>query len=260
MRPPGTIISTTQQPESLMAPRKTKTVQEKADAAEQRSGKAPKSHTTKAKAADAPSQSVANDDLDRGLFLEYMGKLAFANEAVKTAKDALAVIYKQANQDGFHKKDFEVARKLQGLEGEKAKKAEIERSLKIARWLGLSLGTQLDMFAEPDRVPAVDVAFELGKTQGLAGITAKPDYSPDTEQYRRYMEGWHTGQGIRSKGFKKLHPEVQKDQVEKAAKADQRAAQQAEDAKAFDAPASGVAMTRADFEKQKAQQQDQKPN
>jgi hypothetical protein len=245
-----------------MAPRKNvksqsqlaEEAREKANKAEARSAKAPRADTAKApkNSKEKPAPRANNDDLDRALFLDYLPKLAVAVKGVKDAKDTLAILYKQANQDGFSKKDFDEVAKLQGAEGEKIKKAAIARSLRIARWLGMALGAQLDMFEEPDRVPAADRAFEEGKTQAMQGVSLKCDYAQETEQYRRFAEGWHAGQAILSKGFKKLHPEVAKDEAEKVAKKAQRDAEQAEDAKAFDAPASGVAMTRKDFEAQKA--------
>jgi hypothetical protein len=138
---------------------------------------------------------------------------------------------------------------MQGHEGEKVKKAAIQRSLRIARWLGMDLGAQLDMFEQDARVPAVDRAYEEGKSQAMQGISLKCDYAPETAQYREFARGWHDGQAALASGFKKLHPEVAKDEAEKAVAKEKTDGQKAEDAAAFDAPASGVAMTRSEFKK-----------
>jgi len=233
-----------------------KTAKQAADDAEQRAAKAPKAKTEpKAVAAPKPVAAPRNDDLDRALFLTYLPKLAFAEQAIRQAKEAIAVIYKEANQHGFSKKDFDEVKKLQGAEGEKVKKAAIVRSLRIARWLGMDLGAQLDMFEQDERVPAADRCYEEGKTMAMSGQSLKTDHAPETEQYRETVRGWHDGQAIISRGFKKLHPAVAEDEADKAAKAAARKAEQDKDAAAFDAPASGVAMTRAEFEAQKLQQQ-----
>jgi hypothetical protein len=261
-----------------MAPRKNaksqsqiaEEIREKANKAEARAAKAPKADTVKADASksDAPKEKApkapknapraSNDDQDRALFLQALPKIAKLNADKDAAVAALRNAYKQAKADGFAKSDFDEAFKMQGHEGEKVKKAAIQRSLRIARWLGMDLGAQLDMFEQDARVPAVDRAYEEGKSQAMQGISLKCDYAQETEQYRTFAAGWHHGQEILSKGFKKLHPEVEADEKAKLIKRAEREAAQAEDAKAFDAPASGVAMTRKEFEAQKQQQA--KPN
>lgn len=242
---------------------------EKANKAEARAAKAPKADTVK---ADAPKPEkpakpaknaprASNDDQDRALFLQALPKIGKLIADKDAAVAALRNAYKQAKADGFAKGDFDEAFKMQGHEGEKVKKAAIARSLRIARWLGMDLGAQLDMFEQDARVPAIDRAYEEGKSQAMQGISLKCDYSPDTEQYRTFAAGWHHGQEILSKGFKKLHPEVAADEKAKLIKKEQREAAQAEDAKAFDAPASGVAMTREEYrKKQEQEQQLGKPN
>lgn len=251
-------------------------IREKANKAELRAAKAPKADTVpkpdaapkveKAKAATpkaaAPNKEPGKntDEHDRAAFLNYLPKVAERkNEIVEAVavvnriKGTLRTLYKQALADGFSASDFEEAIRLQGNEGEKAKKNGIIRSLKIARWLGMDLGAQLDMFEEPSRVPAIDRAFEEGKAAALKGESGTCQYAPDLPQHQKFMEGWHAGQEVRAKGFKTLHPEVAKDEAEKAAKKAEREKAQAEDAKVFDAPASGVAMTRAEFNAQKQQ-------
>lgn len=236
---------------------------DKANAAEARSAKAPKANTVTPKPEPEVAKAMkeakppknasraSNDDQDRALFLQALPKIAGLRAALNTANANLRNAYKQAKADGFAKSDFEEAFKMQGAEGEKVKKAAISRSLRIARWLGMSLGAQLDMFDQDERVPASDRAFEEGKSQAMQGISLRCDYAPETEQYRKFAEGWHNGQAILANGFKKLKPDVAEDVAQTAkdrAKTDQ---QKAQDDKAFDAPASGVAMTRSEFNKKK---------
>ena len=246
-----------------MAPRKSehatkaaskrKTVKEAADAAEQRSGKETKAQTTTAKPAEV-KQPVNPNDTDaqnRALFLHHLPNISKLKDALTTATSNLRNAYKTAKADGFLKSDFDAAFEIQGAEGEKKKKAAIVRHLQIAKWLGCDLGSQLDLFMADTRVPAADRAYEEGYTDSLLGKSANPSYDPSTEQHRRYMEGFHKATESRIKGgITKLHPEVQKDEADKAEKQAQRAAAQAQDAKAFDPPASGVAMTREEYKRQ----------
>jgi hypothetical protein len=243
-------------------------IREKANKAEAEAGKTRKADTVKADTvkadaavAEAPAPKPpkaskvaavkSNDDQDRALFLQALPKIGQLRAALNTANANLRNAYKQAKADGFAKKDFDEAFLMQGAEGEKVKKATISRSLRIARWLGMDLGAQLDMFEQDARVPAIDRAYEEGKSQAMQGISLKCDYAQETEQYRTFAAGWHHGQEILSKGFKKLHPEVAADEKAKIVKKAEREAAQAEDAKVFDAPASGVAMTRSQFNEQK---------
>lgn len=225
-------------------------------------------------AAAAPSTSVNTDDLDReekALFLHHMPLIKAAKEALNTANGHLRNMYKKAKAEGnFTKADFDTAFALETAEKEARERAKIARQLKIARIVGSSMGNQLEMFLEPDRTPAVDIAREEGERDALAKQPAKPKYDPSTEQYRSYMEAWHhANAGTVKDGIKRLDPEIEKHAEQSAkdkAKADQ---QRAQDDKAFaqsdkpaaenDKPAdpppvpqSGTPMTRAQF---KAQQE-----
>jgi hypothetical protein len=247
-----------------MAPRKPKKdPKTAANDAEARSKNRKPAQTTKApnKAAAKPSPAVAaastSPDTDaeaKALFLRALPKIAELKAKLNTANANLRNAYKQAKADGFLKKDFDVAFEIQGAEGEKAKKAAIARELTIAKWLGCDLGAQLDLFMQDARVPAADRAFEEGQTASMQNKAAKPPYDPSTEQYRRYMAGFHEHQATLAKGIKPLNPAVAqdvRDTAENKAKSDQ---QRAQDEKAFGggSPTSGVAMTRSDFEKTKA--------
>lgn len=234
-----------------MAPRKKpskEAIQKAAAKAERRSKSTPKQDTVK-----APAGVNDTDEQNRALFLHHLPKVADLKDKVAKATANLRNAYKAAKADGFLKVDFDTAFEIQGAEGEKKRKAAIARSLQIARWLGCDLGAQLDMFVADPLVPAVDRAYEEGKTDSMLGKSAKPSYDPSTEQHRRYMAGYHDATETRIKGgITKLHPEVQKDQEEKAAKTAARKAEQDKDAEAFDQPKSGVPISREEYKRQQA--------
>lgn len=129
----------------------------------------------------------------------------------QAAKDALAIVEEEAKTKlGKHAvRDIRTWALLKDEKGEDKLKEKIEAQMRIARWLGLTIGTQADLFGE-DRTPSVDRAYAEGKRDGLAGNPCKPDYAPELEQYRRYMDGFHEGQSVLAKGIKPI-PEDDRD-------------------------------------------------
>lgn len=242
-----------------------KTVQKKqAKDKKTAAAKAPK-ETVPAKTA-APKIFNNDDPEAKALFLQHRsgkdgkGGIKALKASVNTATANLRNAYKSAKaQGGFEKSDFDYADQLETAEAEAKTRAKIARNLQIARYMGSDLGAQLDMFIEPVRTPAADRAYEEGQRASMQGETAKPVYAPETEQYRRYMAGYHEHQeSIVKAKMTKLDPEGVKE-IEKEAVVKAKAKKQkAEDAKDFEkadataeAPApvtSGVGMTRADFE------------
>jgi hypothetical protein len=119
----------------------------------------------------------------------------------QAAKDTLAIVEEEAKAKlGKHAvRDIRTWALLKDEKGEQ----KLKEKMRIARWLGLAMGTQAELFAE-DRTPSVDRAYAEGKRDGLAGDPCKPDYAPELEQYRRYMDGFHEGQSVLAKGIKPL--------------------------------------------------------
>jgi len=182
-----------------MARKPKKDPKDAADAAEARSKKTPKAKTTKASAQAGPAVQAAktNPDVDteaKALFLHHLPKIEAAKKKIADATNALRILYKSAKADGMLKRDFDVAIEMQGAEGEKNKKAAIARELTIARWLGYDLGAQLDMFLEPERVPASERAYSEGQTASMTGKPLKCDYHETTEQYREFVRGFNEHQ------------------------------------------------------------------
>lgn len=206
-----------------------------------------------------------NDDPEaKALFLQHLsggknGGIIGLREAVARATADLRNAYKTAKaQGGFEKVDFDYAVAVKTAEAEAKTRAKIARQLTIARFMGSDLGTQLDLFLEPDRTPAADRAYHEGETASMKNEPAKPSYAPETEQYRNYMKGFHDHQEKIAKGFKgtkpENHPEVKADQERAVKDKAKTKKQREEDDKAFaasDATAkeqsSGTPMTRSEF-------------
>lgn len=144
------------------------------------------------------------DDQRQALTRQYLQKREHLLAAEKKAKaDRMnfdKVIKAELGAKGLA--DIKLLQQLSTPEGEAELKAEIERQLRVARWAGMPIGTQLDLFG-PDRRPVEERAFEEGKRSGLAGETLKPTYDPGTEGYDAFVKGWHDGQSVLAAGFKK---------------------------------------------------------
>lgn len=139
-----------------------------------------------------PTPPAGTSDDERALFLQHrsswsnwLAKLAVVEKLEKDVKTALKA-------DGFTVKQFQIADQLAGSPKQEAKvRCEVKDRLKVAWWVGHPMGAQLDLFAQPDRTPSVDRAYDEGRQAVMENQPAKPNYSPETEQYRSYMAGFH---------------------------------------------------------------------
>lgn len=93
---------------------------------------------------------------------------------------------------------------LDSPEGESLLKSKVERMVKVARWMGLPIGTQGDIFSDVDRTPAVEKAEAKGKRDGLAGAPCNPECDTSVPQYESYMKGFHAGQAVLAKGIRPI--------------------------------------------------------
>jgi hypothetical protein len=152
----------------------------------------------------ADNRRAADDDM-RELFLSHRrtwnGWMAKVKALAEVERDLKAAL----KADGFKVLQFQIADNLSGSPKQEQKvRAAVEDRLKVARWIGHPMGAQLDLFAQPDRTPSVDVAFDAGKMASMNNEPAKPPYDPNSEQFRQYMAGYHEHQGKLAKGFKPL--------------------------------------------------------
>lgn len=164
---------------------------------------------TEAATAPGPGHNAApvelTDDQRQALFFQHRKQYSTLLAAKKAADAALKNACKLAKAElGDDAIDsIKDAILLETPEGEAELKARIERQMRVARWMGLPVGAQADLFGE-DRTPAADKAFADGKRAGLAGETARPPHDPSTEQYRRWLSGHAEGQAVLAKGFGRM--------------------------------------------------------
>lgn len=146
------------------------------------------------------------DEQRQALFFQHKKKYSAALAAKKAADVALKNVCKLAKSElgDDAVPSIKDALLLETAEGEVEFRARVERQMRVARWMGMPVGAQGNLFEENDRTPAADKAFADGKRAGLAGETAKPPHDPSTEQYGRWMEGHAEGQAVVAKGFTPL--------------------------------------------------------
>jgi len=122
------------------------------------------------------------DDERRALALHHKRAWMEADELVEAAKADLG---KGALAD---------IRDLILFDDDVKAKATIERHMRLARWAGVPIGFQVDMFG--DRQPD-DVRHEAaGKTAGMAGETCAPPAHLGPADAQLWIRGWHSGQAV----------------------------------------------------------------
>lgn len=154
-------------------------------------------------AAERGKNSELTEDERRALLFQHVSAYQAALAAKKTADANIKNVCKIAKADlgKGAVADIKDIILLREPGGEQELREEIERKLRVARYVNAPAGYQFS-FAE-DMRPAVDQAFEAGKIQGLDGGDMAPPYDPTLPQYQRWLEGWHAGQEVLSSDFRK---------------------------------------------------------
>lgn len=145
----------------------------------------------------APSTTAGSNTLDpdkRALFLKDKEDYAKAKERLNKAQQAVRALGKTIKADGFTLRQVKLAIQLETPEGEGEFKSLIANDLLAAQYAGAPIGSQLSLFVEPDRTPAVDMAADEGTKDAMEHKPAKPGYAPSTPQHARYLEAYHAEQ------------------------------------------------------------------
>lgn len=155
-------------------------------------------------AAGPGHNSQMTDDQRQGLTRQHSTRYFSLLQAKKDADAALKnhakIIKSDLGDNGLLM--IKLLKDLETDEGEARFRAEMEAKAQVARWAGMPIGQQGNLFEE-DRRPIEDRALEEGKAAGMSGKDAKPPYAPGHPGYDRWMEGWHKGQEVLAQGFKK---------------------------------------------------------
>lgn len=174
------------------------------------------------------SGSNSMDPDKRALFLKDKSDYAAAMTKLGKAQATVRALGKVIRGDGFTMRQIKLAIQLDTPEGEADFKALIANDLLAAQYAGATIGSQLSLFLEPDRTPAVDMAFDEGQKDSMEGKSAKPGYAPSTPQYARYMEGFNADTERRVKDGIKSDVKPNPTRAETLAASREKSAQAAE--------------------------------
>jgi hypothetical protein len=159
-----------------------------------------KGESAKPTSGEAKSAEKLNDEQLQALFFQhkqkYENSLALKKKADADFKNACKLI----KAEGTSIDDIQAAIEMDTEEGEARIKAGIQSKIRVARWMGASIGTQFEIFE--DRTPAADRAYDEGKRAGMKAEARKPPYDPSTEQSRKWFEGYDAGQAVNAAGIK----------------------------------------------------------
>jgi len=144
--------------------------------------------------AEAPQPGALTPDQQRALFLQHKDRRRKLLEVLQTANSEVRNHLKVVKADGFTKEQLDIALKLDTPAGEEAVRMKITQTLQAARYVGSEIGAQMELFTQPDVTPAVDRAYDEGKQASMENKRAEPPYHPSTEQYRKFMSGYHDHQ------------------------------------------------------------------
>lgn len=202
--------------EGQMAKKAAKAPKKPAKAA--KAPKAPRMPKTKANAPGAAAVQAAGpghnsdkrteDEIREGFlqhrtaWTHYKAKLAVVEKLGKDVKADLKA-------DGYKVIQMQIADDLAGSPKAEAKiQMQVEDRLQVARWIGHPMGSQLDLFSQPDRTPAVDRSFDAGLQASMENKPRKAPHSPETPQAASWYAGYDKHQGELHKGFKAPKPDA----------------------------------------------------
>lgn len=140
--------------------------------------------------------SQLTDDERRALTLHHKRAYEMADSLVEKAKADRSAVAELAKHD-LGKGVVAEIKELIAFADTKKLKGAIERTMRLARWLGLPVGSQAQMFEV-----VIDHAEE-GKTAGMSGDECKPPQSLAHDAAQKWIAGWHDGQTILASAFKK---------------------------------------------------------
>lgn len=143
--------------------------------------------------------SQLTDDERRALTLHHKRAYEMATSLVEKAKSDRAAISELAKHD-LGKSAVAEIKDMIVFGDSKKLKGTLERTLRIARWLGVALGTQAQMFETPAD------HNEEGKTAGMSGDECKPPQHLAHDAAQKWIAGWHEGQTILAWAFAKKKP------------------------------------------------------
>lgn len=165
-------------------------------------GNIPMGRSKKNGADEAPKaghNSTLTDEEKRALTFHHAKLYAAADALVEKAKADRTAVMDLATSDLGKDAKGDI-KDILLIDTPKKMKKVVERTLRLARWAGLPVGTQQSLF-EP-----VSNYAEDGKRAGMQGDACEPPKSLAVDSAQKWIGGWHEGQTILASAFKKKRP------------------------------------------------------
>jgi hypothetical protein len=144
--------------------------------------------------------STLTDDEKRALTLHHKRLYEVADSLVEKAKAERTAVADLAKSD-LGKGALADIKDMIIADNPKKMKSVLERVQRLARWAGLQVGSQPQLF----EAAQVDHREE-GITAGMSGATCEPPKNMAHDAARLWIGGWHEGQTVLMAAFKKKRP------------------------------------------------------
>jgi hypothetical protein len=144
--------------------------------------------------------SALIDEEKRALTLHHKRAYETADALVEKAKADRSAIADLAKSD-LGKGALADIKDMIVADNPKKMKAVLERAQRLARWAGLAIGSQPQLFeaAQVDH-------HEEGKTAGMSGLICQPPKMLAEDAAQLWISGWHEGQTVLMAAFEKKRP------------------------------------------------------
>jgi hypothetical protein len=145
----------------------------------------------------------------------YEHRLAGKKKADADFKNACKLAKSELGEHAVE--EIKLAISLETDEGEAELRARMERQVRVARWMGASVGTQFDLgLGAAGEMSSTDRAFAEGKRAAAAGEKCTPPahYAPGSPDYEFWINGHHEQGGIATIGRGRIGSETPSHQVQ----------------------------------------------
>jgi hypothetical protein len=171
-----------------------------------KSGKKPTPSRGKKNGHAKPTAEALSDQQRQALLFAHARKLKPLLAAKKDAADEVSQAYELAKKEGITRKEIELKIALETGEGIEKIKLEVERTNRIARWMGV--GKQLTLFGDSETV--AQRHYEDGRRAALNDQPAKPPAHLASKDADTWLQGHAAGrQSLNETRIRSMQPEGQ---------------------------------------------------
>ncbi|MDH3232221.1 MAG: hypothetical protein OEQ29_01750 [Alphaproteobacteria bacterium] len=128
------------------------------------------------------------------LFFHHLKPILAQKAVVAKQQTELNRLRKLCKADGFKLKLVDAAVEMDSAEDESIVVEDLRDRLRVASWLGLPVGHQLDLLDNPDRSPLVDTAYAAGLAAGKLAKARTSPHADSTDAGQAWLRGYDEAQ------------------------------------------------------------------